>query len=107
MKNTPQTVDHPFSVQGLHDVLQAAGGIPVHESLDAAIDRLQVAIGGVRELIQISSVSNQATLVFFAAESALALVIAAHAGVAPQNEIVQRAPHKPASPVRGAGGAAC
>ncbi|NQD73467.1 hypothetical protein [Pseudomonas sp. CM27] len=106
MKHTPETVDHPFSVHGLHDVLQAAGGIPVHESLDAAIDRLQVAIGGVRELMQISSISIQASLVFFAAESALALVIAAHAGVAPQNESAQRAPHKPASLVRRAGGAA-
>ncbi|MFJ2981222.1 MULTISPECIES: hypothetical protein [unclassified Pseudomonas] len=83
MKNQPLTHGHPFATQGLHDVLEAVAGNPIHESLDAAIDRLEAVVGGVREMMQDTTVSNQATLVFFAAESALALVIAAHSGVAP------------------------
>lgn len=83
MTRSHETLCHPFATQGLHDVLEACGGVPVHESLGAAIDRLDAALSGIRELIQETSVSSQATLTFFAVESALALVIAAHAGVAP------------------------
>ncbi|ATB64165.1 hypothetical protein MXB02_06995 [Pseudomonas mosselii] len=79
----PQTVAHSFANQGLHEVLEAIAEIPIHESLDAAIYRLEAVLGGIRELMQQAAVSNKATLVYFAAESALALVIAAHAGVAP------------------------
>lgn len=83
MSNQPQTVAHSFALNGLHEVLEAAAQIPVHESLDAAIYRLEAVLGGIRDLMQKAEVSNKATLVYFAAESALALVIAAHAGVAP------------------------
>lgn len=83
MSNQPQTIAHSFALNGLHEVLEAAAQIPVHESLDAAIYRLEAMLGGIRELMQVTAVSNKATLVYFAAESALALVIAAHAGVAP------------------------
>ena len=79
----PQTVAHSFANQGLHEVLEAIAEIPIHESLDAAIYRLEAVLGGIHELMQQAAVSNKATLVYFAAESALALVIAAHAGVAP------------------------
>jgi len=79
----PQTVAHSFAHQGLHEVLEAIAEIPIHESLDAAIYRLEAVLGGIRDLMQKAEVSNKATLVYFAAESALALVIAAHAGVAP------------------------
>lgn len=41
-------------------------------------------MAGLRELMQEPSVSNQATLIFFAADAALALVYSAHAGVAPE-----------------------
>lgn len=84
MSNQPQTLGHPFATSGLHDVLQALSGIPLYESLDAATDRLEAAVAGLRDLMQEPAVSDRATLVFYAAESALALVYAAHAGVAPE-----------------------
>ncbi|MCO7575322.1 MULTISPECIES: hypothetical protein [Pseudomonas chlororaphis group] len=86
MTTQPQTVDHEFCIFGQHAVLQANGGIPLHESLDAATDYLEAAVAGLRELIQEPSVSNRATLVLFAADTALALVYAAHAGVEPAVE---------------------
>ena len=86
MNRSRETLCHPFATQGLHDVLEACGGIPVHESLGAAIDRLDAAADGIRELMQETSVTSQATLVFFAVESALALVIAAHAGIEPAGD---------------------
>lgn len=86
MIRSHETLCHPFATQGLHDVLEACGGIPVHESLGAAIDRLDAAADGIRELMQETSVTTQATLVFFAVESALALVIAAHAGIEPAGD---------------------
>ena len=79
----PETLAHPFAVRGAHDVFEACGGIPIHESLDAATDRLEAVIAGLRQLMQEPSVTHHATLVYYAAESALALVYAAHAGVEP------------------------
>ena len=83
MSASPQALASPFATYGLHDVLEAVGGIPVHESLDAATDRLEAVVAGLRELMQEPAVTHHATLVFYAAESALALVYAAHAGVNP------------------------
>lgn len=104
MSTQPATLASPFATCGLHDVLEAAGGIPVHESLGAASDRLEAVVAGLRELMQEPVVTQHATLVFYAAESALALVYAAHAGVDPLHK---GAPQNATSPVRGAGGAAC
>lgn len=84
MRAQPETLAHPFATQGLHDVLEAAGEAPIHESLDAATDRLEAVVAGLRELMCEPAVTNLATLVFYAAESALALVYAAHAGVDPE-----------------------
>lgn len=83
MSNQPLTLGHPFAIQGLHDVLEAAGEVPIHESLDAATARLEAVVAGLRELMCEPAVTNLATLVFYAAKSALALVHAAHAGVEP------------------------
>ncbi len=83
MTSTPRTVGHPFATQGLHDVLEALSGIPLHESLDAATDRLEAVVAGLRDLVQEPSVSHRATLIYFAADAALALCYAAHAGVDP------------------------
>lgn len=84
MSTAPMTLAHEFHTRGLHSVFEAVGGIPVHESLDAATDRLEAVVAGLRELMQEPAVTHHATLVFYAAESALALVYAAHAGVDPQ-----------------------
>lgn len=78
------TLAHEFNTQGLHSVFEAVGGIPVHESLDAATDRLEAVLAGLRDLMTEPTVSNQATLIYFAADAALALCYAAHAGVAPE-----------------------
>lgn len=83
MSNTPMTLAHEFNAQGLHSVFEAVGGIPVHESLDAATDRLEAVVAGLRELMQEPAVTQLATLTFYAAEAALALVYASHAGVDP------------------------
>jgi hypothetical protein len=74
---------HEFNTQGLHSVFEAVGGIPVHESLDAATDRLEAVVAGLRELMQEPAVTQHATLICFAAEAALALCYSAHAGVDP------------------------
>ncbi|WP_444757165.1 hypothetical protein [Pseudomonas sp. A014] len=79
-----ETLASPFATHGLHDVFEAVGGIPVYESLDAATDRLESVLAGLRELMQEPAVTHHATLIFYAAESALALVYAAHAGVDPE-----------------------
>lgn len=84
MSNQPQTLAHPFATAGAHDVLEASGEIPLHESLDAATDRLEAVVAGLRELMQEPAVTQLATLIYFSAESALALVYAAHAGVDPE-----------------------
>ncbi|QXI49137.1 hypothetical protein HU763_006730 [Pseudomonas anuradhapurensis] len=104
MSTLPMTRAHEFNTQGLHSVFEAVGGIPIYESLDAATDRLEAVVAGLRELMQEPAVTQHATLVFYAAESALALVYAAHAGVDPQQD---GAPQNAESPVRGARGAAC
>lgn len=83
MTNEPQTLGHPFAISGAHDVLEAAAGVPIHESLDAATDRLEAVVAALRELMQEPSVTQLATLTYYAAESALALVYASHAGVDP------------------------
>lgn len=83
MSKQPQTLAHPFAVSGVHDVLEAAAGVPIHESLDAATDRLEAAVAGLRELMQEPAVTQLATLTYYAAESALALVYASRAGVDP------------------------
>jgi len=75
---------HQFHTHGLHSVFEAVGGIPVHESLGAATDRLEAVVAGLRVLMQEPAVTQHATLVFYAAESALALVYAVHAGVDPE-----------------------
>ncbi|WP_145186038.1 hypothetical protein [Pseudomonas sp. URMO17WK12:I11] len=84
MSTTPMTLTHEFNNQGLHSVFEAVGGIPIHESLDAATDRLEAVLAGLRDLMTEPSVSNQVTLIYFAADAALALCYAAHAGVAPE-----------------------
>lgn len=84
MSAIPMTLAHEFNTQGLHSVFEAVGGIPVHESLDAATDRLEAVLAGLRDLMTEPTVSNQATLIYFAADAALALCYAAHAGVAPE-----------------------
>ena len=84
MTTQPMTVTHEFHTQQLHSVFEAVGGIPVHESLDAATDRLEAVVAGLRELMQEPAVTKLATLTFYAAESALALVYSAHAGVDPE-----------------------
>ena len=84
MSSIPVTLAHEFHTQILHSVFEAVGGIPVHESLDAATDRLEAVLAGLRELMQEPSVTQLATLTFYACESALALVYSAHAGVDPE-----------------------
>lgn len=83
MKTELLTLESPFHTQRLHDVFSAAGGVPVHESLDAAAGLLESVAAGLRDLMNESAVSNQATLAWFACESALALVYAANAAVDP------------------------
>ncbi|MBI6920264.1 hypothetical protein JET68_15765 [Pseudomonas monteilii] len=80
----PETVAHPFATSGAHDVFEAAAGVPIHESLDAATDRLEAVVAALRELMQEPAVTQLATLTFYAAESALALVYSAHAGANPE-----------------------
>lgn len=84
MTTQPMTLCHEFHTQDLHSVFEVVGGIPVHESLDAATDRLEAVVAGLMELMTEPTVTHQATLIFYAAESALALVYAAHAGVDPE-----------------------
>lgn len=83
MKTPTLTLEHEFMVSGSHAVLSAAGGVPIHESLDAATSLLEAVSAGLRELMCVPAVSNQATLAYFAAENALALVYASHAAVDP------------------------
>ncbi|WP_339451593.1 hypothetical protein [Pseudomonas sp. JAI120] len=74
MKTPILTVAHEFHVQLNHAVFSAEGGVPAHESLDAATDLLASVVAGLAELVQENSVSNQATLLHFAANSVLALL---------------------------------
>lgn len=75
------TAEHEFRVQGKYAVLAAAGGVPVAHALDAATDHLEAVVAGLRGLMSTPECSDQATLMFFAAENALALVYGAHAGI--------------------------
>lgn len=75
------TVEHEFMVRGRCAVLSASGGVPVSDSLDAAASHLEAVVAGLRVLMCTPECSNQATLVFFAAETALALVYASQASV--------------------------
>ncbi|MBH3308985.1 hypothetical protein I5P84_05890 [Pseudomonas mosselii] len=84
MTTLPKTLCHEFHTQQLHSVFEAVGGIPVHESLDAATDYLESVVAGLRDLMAEPAVSNQASLIYFAADAALALCYAAHAGVDPE-----------------------
>lgn len=81
MKTPPVTSACPFANYGTDDVLEASEGIPVHVSLNAATDRLEAVVAGLRELMQEPAVTQLATLTFYAAEAALALVYASRAGV--------------------------
>lgn len=84
MNTAPMTLAHEFHTQQLHSVFEAVGGIPVHESLDAATDYLESVVAGLRDLMAEPAVSKQASLIYFAADAALALCYAAHAGVDPE-----------------------
>lgn len=84
MKTPILTVAHEFHVQGDYSVFSAEPDVPVHISLEAATDLLESVVSGLHDLMQVSSASTQATLICFAAESALALVYAVQTGVAPQ-----------------------
>ena len=75
------TLEHEYCVRGPCAVLSAAGGVPVVDSLEAATDYLEAVVVGLRDLMCTPECSDRATLVFFAAETALALVYASHAGI--------------------------
>lgn len=81
MKTPILTIEHPFHVGSKTDLLAAAGGVPVVDSLDAATDMLESVVAGLRDLMSEPTVSNSATLVYYAADAALALVYSAHAGI--------------------------
>ncbi|MBN2987315.1 hypothetical protein [Pseudomonas lactucae] len=74
MKTPILTVSHEFHVQLNHAVFSAEGGVPIHESLDAATDLLHSVVAGLADLMQENAVSNQATLLHFTANSVLALL---------------------------------
>lgn len=94
MSAQPETLGHPFASSGAHDVFEAVAGVPIHESLDAATDRLEAVVVGLRELMAEPSVSNQATLIYFAADAALALCYADEGGqpfaIWPKPAVTQR-----------------
>ncbi|TBU86780.1 hypothetical protein [Phytopseudomonas dryadis] len=81
MKTEKLTFAHEFMVRGNHAVLEASDGVPVTEALEAAEDLLDAVLAGLRDLMAAPPVSHQATLVYYAAESAAALVCAAKAGL--------------------------
>ncbi|MCE1008750.1 hypothetical protein [Pseudomonas monteilii] len=83
MTSQPMTVTHEFHTQQLHSVFEAVGGIPIHESLDAATSYLESVVAGLRDLMSEPVVSHQASLIYFAADAAFALCYSAHAGVDP------------------------
>ena len=83
MKTDLMTLEHPYCVRGNVEILSASGEVPIHDSLDAATDYLEAVVHGLSDLMQYPEVSNLATLTFYAAETALALVYSAHASVDP------------------------
>lgn len=83
MKTDLLTLEHPFCIRGNLEILSAAGDVPIHDSLEAATEYLEAVVHGLRDLMCTPEVSNLATLTFFAAETALALVYSAAASVDP------------------------
>jgi hypothetical protein len=83
MKTDLFTLEHPFCIRGNLEILSAAGEVPIHDSLQAATEYLEAVVHGLRDLMGTPEVSNLATLTFFAAETALALVYSAAASVNP------------------------
>lgn len=75
------TLEHLYCERGKDSLFSAAGQVSVTEALDAATDRLEAVLTGLAELMNIPACSNQAALIFYAAESAIALVYAGHAGL--------------------------
>ena len=75
------TVEHEYCVSGPHCILDAAGGVPVIDALDAATSRLEAVVQALADLMFVGEVSQAATLAYYAAESALALVYASQAGI--------------------------
>lgn len=86
MKTPILTVAHEFHVQGDYSVFSAEPGLPVHVSLDAAALLLESVVSGLQALMAVPEVSTNATLICFAADSALGLVYATRAGAAPQSD---------------------
>lgn len=81
MKAQILTIEHEHCVSGNHAVLAAVGGVPVVDSLDAASSYLESVCAGLRLLMNVSECTHEATLVYLAADAALALVYASHAGI--------------------------
>jgi hypothetical protein len=81
MKTPILTLEHPYHVAGQSDVFCASGGVPVVDSLDAATNYLESVCAGLRSLMNVSGCTHEATLVYLAADAALALVYASHAGI--------------------------
>lgn len=75
------TVEHEYCISGPHHLLNAAGGVPVVDALQAATDRLEVVLNVLASLMPMGEVSQATTLAYYAAESALALVYASQAGI--------------------------
>ncbi|MNV41089.1 hypothetical protein D3C71_1327160 [compost metagenome] len=81
MNSQLQTIEHPFSGSGRAEVFSATGGVPVADSLDAATSYLESVCAGLRSLMNVTECTHEATLVYLAADAALALVYASHAGI--------------------------
>ncbi|WP_341520736.1 hypothetical protein AABC73_20650 [Pseudomonas sp. G.S.17] len=94
------TLEHHYCESSQQSLFSAAGGVCVTKALDAATDRLESVVAALAALMNVGAVSEQATLAFYAAESALALVCASHAGV----EAFECAPQNADIPNRGATG---
>ncbi|GFM73577.1 hypothetical protein PSCICL_45690 [Pseudomonas cichorii] len=80
MKAHIRTVEFPYCARGEQFLLTAAGDVSVAEALEAATDRLESVVGVLGDLMAVGVVSQRATLAFYAAESALALIYASKAG---------------------------
>lgn len=83
MKTDLLTLEHPFCLRGNLEILSASGEVPIHDSLEAATEYLEAAVQRLRDMMCTPEVSNLATLTFFAAETALALIYSAAASVDP------------------------
>ncbi|MCV4290867.1 Cro/CI family transcriptional regulator [Pseudomonas capsici] len=80
MKAHIRTVEFPYCARGEKFLLTAAGDVSVAEALEAAADRLESVVEVLADLMAVGVVSRRATLAYYAAESALALVYASQAG---------------------------